>query len=388
VTFPRISRRALLTGSLGAGAAWVCAPFARAPAAPQPAGEPAEPSPAERAAMAASARAFMQSYAVPGFSVAVGHGGAMIYQDAFGWADRERNEPLSPMHLFRIASVSKPITSTAIFSLVEQGRLHLGDRIFGPGGVLGTEFGGPPYHQAVDQITLEHLLTHTGGGWSNNRDDPMFMNAGMSQGQLISWVLRERPLDHPPGQSYAYSNFGYCVLGRVIEKVSRQSYAGFVGETVLKRCGVADMAIAGNTLAQRRNGEVKYYGQHDDPYGMNVTRMDAHGGWIARPADLVQFAMHVDGFAAPPNILKPETIRTMTTASSANAGYAKGWSVNKANNWWHNGSLPGTSTIMVRTHSGFCWAAFTNTRRGDSALDGDLDKLIWTMVGQVKAWRA
>jgi len=338
--------------------------------------------------MAASARAFMQTYAVPGFSVAVGHGGRIIYQDAFGLADREKNEPVTPMHVFRIASVTKPITSTAIFALIEQGRLHLGDRIFGAGSVLGAEFGGPTYRPQVGEITLEHLLTHTCGGWSNNRDDPMFTNPGMNHAQLIEWVLRNRPLDHPPGQSYAYSNFGYCVLGRVIEKVSRQGYAAFVGDAVLRRCGVIDMAIAGNTLAQRRLGEVKYYGQNDDPYGMNVARMDSHGGWIARPADLVQFAMHVDGFAAPPNILKPDTIRTMTTASSANAGYAKGWSVNKANNWWHNGSLPGTSTLVVRTHSGFCWAAFINTRRSDSALDADLDKLIWTMVGEVKAWHA
>jgi hypothetical protein len=62
--------------------------------------------------------------------------------------------------------------------------------------------------------------------------------------------------------------------------------------------------------------------------------------------------VHVDGFAAPPNILKPEAIRTMTTASARNAGYAKGWEVNRANNWWHNGSLPGTATVAVRTHSG------------------------------------
>jgi CubicO group peptidase (beta-lactamase class C family) len=393
-----IARRTFMSGALGAGlnaglgagAAWVSGAFAPSPALAQPApGDVAEPTPAERAAMASSARAFMQTYAVPGFSVAVGHSGQIVYQDAFGSADREKNEALTPMHLFRIASVSKPITSAAIFSLMEQGRLQLGDRVFGPGGVLETDFGRPPYRPQVDQITLEHLLTHTCGGWSNSHDDPMFMNAGMNHAQLIEWVLHNRPLDHPPGQSYAYSNFGYCVLGRVIEKVARQNYAVFVADTVLKRSGVADMAIAGNTLAQRRRGEVKYYGQNrDDPYNMNVTRMDSHGGWIARPADLVQFAMHVDGFAAPPNILKPDTIRTMTTGSSANAGYAKGWSVNKANNWWHNGSLPGTSTLVVRTHSGFCWAAFTNTRRSDSALDGDLDKLIWTMVGQVKGWRA
>ena len=393
-----IARRTFLRRSLGlglgSGAAWAAGPFDPAagpfgpsPAAAQPAPvDPAEPTPAERAAMAASARAFMRTYAVPGFSVAVGHAGALIYQDAFGLADRDKGEPLTPQHLFRIASLSKPITSVAIFSLIEQGRLHLGDRIFGPGGVLGTDFGRPPYHPQVDQITLEHLLTHTGGGWSKDHDDPMFMNAGMNHAQLIGWVLRNRPLDHPPGQSFAYSNFGYCVLGRVIEKVSRQGYAAFVGDAVLKRCGVADMTIAGNTLAQRRRGEVAYYGQgNDNPYGMNVARMDSHGGWIARPADLVQFAMHVDGLSAP-NILKPDTIRSMTTASSADAGYAKGWAVNKAGNWWHDGSLPGTSTIMVRTHSGFCWAAFINTRRADSALDGDLDRLIWSMAAQVKGW--
>jgi CubicO group peptidase (beta-lactamase class C family) len=390
-------RRTFLTRSLSAGlsaglggTAWLAGPFGPSPAPAQGVPEgPAEPMPAERAAMASSARAFMQTYVVPGFSVAVGNAGRIIYQDAFGLADRDKNEPLTPMHLFRIASVSKPITSTAIFGLIEQGRLRLGDRIFGTGGVLGTDFGGPPYRPQVEEITIEQLLTHTGGGWSNTHDDPMFMNPGMSHAELIAWVLRNRPLDHPPGQAYAYSNFGYCVLGRVIEKLTRQNYPAFVSDAVLKRCGIVDMAIAGNTLAQRRRGEVAYYGQgRDNPYGMNVTRMDSHGGWIARPADLVQFAMHVDGFAAPPNILKPETISAMTTASSANAGYAKGWAVNKANNWWHNGSLPGTSTIVVRTHGGFCWAAFINTRRADSPLDGDLDRLIWSMAGQVKSWHA
>jgi hypothetical protein len=115
--------------------------------------------------------------------------------------------------------------------------------------------------------------------------------------------------------------------------------------------------------------------------------MDAHGGWIARPADLVQFAMHVDGFAWPPNILKPQTIQTMTTGSTANPGYAKGWAVNKSDNWWHTGSLPGTTTIVVRTHGGFCWAAFTNGRRQNSQIDGDLDKLNWNMIRQVESWR-
>ena len=246
---------------------------------------------------------------------------------------------------------------------------------------------GPPYRldlRGVDDITVEDLLTHTSGGWSNSKADPMFMNLGMNHAQLIEWTLRSRPLDHSPGQQYAYSNFGYCVLGRVIEKVTGQPYAAFVRNSVLKRCGVNDMTIAGNTLAERRPEEVKYYGEgNDNPYGMNVTRMDSNGGWIARPADLVQFLMHVSGFATPPNILKPGTIAIMTAPSDANSGHAKGWMVNKANNWWHTGGLPGTATIAVRTHSGFCRAAFANTRCSNTKLD----KLVWDMVREVKSWQ-
>jgi CubicO group peptidase (beta-lactamase class C family) len=383
------SRRTFLTRALCGAVAASAGASGTAPAAAQPAGSvPDEPSGPERAAMAEQARGYMQAYAVPALSVAIGHGGRIIYLDAFGLADREKREPVTPMHLFRIASVTKPITSVAIFSLIEDGRLKLDDRVFGPSAVLGTDYGHPPYRPGVANITIEHLLTHTGGGWGNEHDDPMFMHPDMNHAQLIAWVLRERPLDHSPGQNYAYSNFGYCVLGRVIEKTTRQSYPAYVREAVLRRCGIADMAIAGNTLAERRRGEVRYYGQGDNPYGMNVARMDSHGGWIARPADLVQFVMHVSGFAAPPSILKSETIRIMTTASSADAGYAKGWAVNKANNWWHNGSLPGTATIAVRTHSGFAWAAFVNTRRSGSALEGDLDRLVWKMAAQVKSWHA
>jgi hypothetical protein len=96
--------------------------------------------------------------------------------------------------------------------------------------------------------------------------------------------------------------------------------------------------------------------------------------------------MRVDGYARPPNVLKPRTIQTMTTASAANPAYAKGFNINKYDNWWHTGALPGTTTIAVRTHGGFCWAAFTNTRREDSEIDDDLDQLNWNMVGKVESW--
>jgi hypothetical protein len=120
---------------------------------------------------------------------------------------------------------------------------------------------------------------------------------------------------------------------------------------------------------------------------MNVRRMDSHGGWIATPTDLVQFLMHVDGYARPANILRPHTIQAMTTAPSYSPDYAKGFCINKSGNWWHNGSLPGTSTIAVRTHGGFCWAAFTNVNRPNTKMDDELDELNWSMARQVSEWR-
>jgi CubicO group peptidase (beta-lactamase class C family) len=355
----------------------------------QPASSVPPPTADEAAAMAALAGAFMQKYDVPALSVAIGSGGAMVYQEAFGVADRENRVAATPENLFRIASVTKTLTSVTIFSLIEAGHIKLADKVFGQGAITGLDYGKPPFHPGIEDITIEHLLTHTSGGWPNNDGhDPMFHNPEMSQHELIAFTLRTRPLDHPPGENYAYSNFGFCVLGRVIEKITGRPYADYVRTAVFERCGITDMTIAGNTLSQRRPGEVKYYGQgRENPYDMNITRMDSHGGWIARPADFVQFIMHVDGFAVPPNILTPQTLAIMTTASTANPHYAKGWEVNDANNWWHNGTLPGTETLAVRTHSGFCWAAFTNTRRTGSDMGVDLDRLIWTMVRQVKAWR-
>jgi CubicO group peptidase (beta-lactamase class C family) len=319
-------------------------------------------------------------------AIAIAFRGQLRYEEAFGMADGERGERLTPAHRFRIASVSKPITACTIMDLVERGRLKLDDRVFGRGTILGTDYGRAPYKRYVEDVTVEHLLTHTAGGWPNDGTDPMFHQPTMSVTELISWTLDSIPLTSAPGAQYAYSNFGYCVLGRVIEILTGSRYEDHVRSRILSRCGIGDMTIAGNSLADRLPGEVRYFGQDgENPYGMNVRRMDSHGGWIASARDLVSFVTHVDGFTTTPNILRADTIARMVTASTANAGYAKGWAVNRQNNWWHTGSLPGTETIMVRTAGGFAWAALTNTRRRGS-MGRDLDDLVWKMVAQVTSW--
>jgi hypothetical protein len=146
------------------------------------------------------------------------------------------------------------------------------------------------------------------------------------------------------------------------------------------------MRIGGDKLRDRIAGEVVY----DDPaaYGdtVKMRRMDSHGGWIASATDLVQFAMHVDGFDTTPNILRKETVKTMTTPPTVVDRYACGWAVNSVPNWWHAGSLPGTASLLVRTARGLCWAALANGRT--KGIDTALDSLMWKMVKAVPAWEA
>lgn len=286
-------------------------------------------------------------------------------KEAYGVAHLETEEKLNTGHRFRIASISKPITSTAVFLLVEQGKLKLDDLIFGEAGIL--KMAGP------ERITTKHLLTHTSGAWKNDRDDPMFKRVDDDHAALIAWTLETYPPKDDPGVAYAYSNFGYCLLGRVIEKVSGQSYEEFVRENVLKPCGAEAMTIGTG------DREVGYYMERKPlTYEMNVARMDAHGGWIGTPSELVEFALRVDGVAKPPDLLNEESLKTMTARSGVNEDYACGWSVNKFGNYWHGGSLPGLSSLLVRTAGGYCWAACVNTRM--AGIGSALDKLMWKLA--------
>jgi CubicO group peptidase (beta-lactamase class C family) len=344
--------------------------------------------PAERDAISAVADEYMAMFNIPGLSVAIGKDGEIVYAEGFGVVSPTLETRVNPSHLFRIASITKPITSVSIFSLVEQGRLRLADRVFGEHGIL-SEYQLPANDQFMGEITVDHLLTHTVGGWDNTKNDPMFAHEEMEHRHLIAWTLENLPLSQQPGTRYAYSNFGYCLLGRVIEKITGQSYADYIRESVLEPSQIQGMRIAGNSLQDRVDGEVIYHRQEGDrsPYGMNVARMDSHGGWLARPRDLVRFINHVYGTAQDPAIMKAETVLTMTTPPAVHHGYARGWFVTGPNRW-HGGSLPGTSAIMVHTPSGLCWAALANSRDRFSKSVLGLDRAVWNMVRKVKAWDA
>jgi CubicO group peptidase (beta-lactamase class C family) len=325
----------------------------------------------------------MTKHSIPGLSLAITRDDRLVYAQGFGFADTSTGVIVHPDNLFRIASVSKPITAIAVMRLIEQGKLSLSSKVFGSGSLLGTTFGTNPYSTRTLSITVQHLLEHT-SGYSNAEGDPMFMNLDMTQSQLITWVLDNRQPTSDPGTKHEYLNFGYCLLGRVIEKVTGQSYERQTRIDVLNAAPQRTMmSIGGDTVGERQPMEVTYY--PSDAYKLKVRRFDAHGGWIARPIDLVGVLTRVDGFSMRPDIIKPETLRTMWTPSTANSGYGKGWIV--ASNWkGHNGAITGTIAYLVRRDDGFGFAVTANTRPAGDEFVGELKSVIDGIIDSVAAW--
>ena len=334
-------------------------------------------------------REYMQQFGVPGLALTFARGDRVLYTGCFGNADRPSRQPVRPDSLFRIASNSKAFTAAAVLLLAEAGRLKLTDRPLAPDGLLReyASLGRP--QNWLHAITIHELLTHTGGGWANDDNDPMFEQPRLDQDQLIRWTLQTHALSAAPGQKYAYSNFGYCLLGRVIEHASGQRYAAFVRERVMRAPRIADMRIGAKEPAPN---EVRYCGQGgEDAYGFNVARMDSHGGWIATSQDMARFLAALfapqDGDGAP-GIVSAQSLRTMTTGTHANKSYGCGLELNPEGNAWHNGSLPGTMSIMVHTKSGMSWAVVVNTRSKSDAAFSRLDSMMWQIAQSVPQWRA
>jgi CubicO group peptidase (beta-lactamase class C family) len=176
----RVTRRTVLQASL-LGVAGMLRAMPTAAQSP-----PAGPTPTERERLAHLAADLMDWYEAPGLSVAIATKGEPVYVEALGFADKERQETLTTQHRFRIASVTKPITSAGILLLMQADRLRLTDHVFGPNSILGDEYKTPPNRQDIERITIEHLLTHTSGGWPNDHDDPTFKNKEMRHLELIS----------------------------------------------------------------------------------------------------------------------------------------------------------------------------------------------------------
>ncbi len=368
---------------------------------------------------------FVQDNAVPGAALAVAKDGQLVYARGFGYADPDAKTPVAPRARFRIASISKPITAAAILRLLQAGKLKLDDRAFDR-----LPYAAPPgttEDPRLRQITIRQLLQHTGGFDRDRSFDPLFEPIRISKAlditpppepeDIIRYMMG-RKLDFDPGTRYAYSNFGYCVLGRLIEKLGGTRYERFVRDEVLAPLGMRDTQL-GMTLKRARR-EVRYLDPKGRtglavlgsdrgkpvplPYGVwSLESLDSVGGWISSAPDLVRFASSLDDPQHCP-ILSAESIRTLFARPAGPPGhdakgkpktvyYGCGWSVRVvgeggAINTWHTGSLAGTATILVRRHDGLCWAVLFNARENARGqyLAGLIDPLVHQAADRVKRW--
>lgn len=314
-----------------------------------------------------------------GVSVAIMHKGRLVYSRGFGYANQAAGEWAGPMHRFRIASISKPITAAGILKMIDGNKFDLDDKVFGGVGVLGTQYGNGNYSTREKAISIRHLLSHT-TGWV--AEGPMWDNSyGVDHNAIMDWTLDNNEPSFTPGSKYDYMNLDYHVLGRIIEKYSGKTYETYIKESVLKPCGITGMELGNQTLAGRKAREVVYYDPAGgDPYTeINPKRMDANGGWISTAIDLLQFLRRIDNESYPADILS-ETNRTrMRNYAFTGGNYGLGW-LPTPDGEGHNGCMTGTSSFMVDRNNGNAYTVLANKRTGCSwelrtALDGIMDKL-------------
>ena len=335
--------------------------------------------------------AFMQQFGIPGGAAAVAKDGRLVYARAFGHRDLAGKIPAKPNDRFRIASSSKPVTAVRVMQLIEAGKLHLDDRAFD---VL-AEFAPPNGTQEdprLRTITIRNLLEHT-GGFDSSKTDPQFDALRVAADALgkprpathddVIRYMMGRPLAFDPGTKYVYSNLGYNVLGRAIEKLTGTPYEADVKANVLAPAGVTRMAIGRSLRKDIFPDEAEAWDSPEFPtnyavfedvlepqpssYGsFSMDTIDAHGGWVASAVDLTRFLNAVGGTTGK-QLLAPATVKTMlgkpdlAQYRSADQYYAMGWNTSPGVVMSHNGAITwGTSSTVGRLPGGITYAICFN----------------------------
>ena len=358
---------------------------------------------------------FLKTFNAAGASVAIAYQGNLVYERAFGYSDVAKKKTLQPNETFRIASLSKTITSAAILRLVQQRKFALDDKIVPllERKSLRLPTGSDPRWQ---DITVRHLLQHSGGWQQDLSGDPLFQVVeitaafGLKKSASFRHLIRhqmKRPLDFDPGSRVAYNNFGFLLLGRIVEAVTDQDYPDAVAELVLQPAKMQHTLQGRTPLRLKQPSEPIYHMQTTtflapywtslddfsrgdstfaedvpDPYGRwKLELMDSTGGWLSTASDLVNFATALDADPAP--LLLPLTIQDLISQpatgpeQSSSLWTGLGWTVwspfrEEPTNLKHvrislNGALAGSSTVLSHSSADWTFAVLFNC---DESQDG------------------
>ncbi len=371
-------------------------------------------------------RELMRTRGVRAGTLAIAHDGRLVF--AHGYTRGETGYPLTrPNSLFRAASCSKPLTSILVHKMLREGG---GEGRSGSPSLkekilsllhIGGEPADAPADPRFGDITVDELLTHS-AGWARSRanPDPVFNDyppgseirnrLPADRGGFLSYMLRQ-PLQFAPGSRSVYDNFGYFLLGRMLESLPMgvgKSYQSIADDLLFKPLGLSRPRFGGSRYEERAPGEVLYhtavpYLQANPSRGgapwvaggygdFDVGNMDAAGAWLLSAPDYAKVLAAFDLGAGNP-ILGPQATATMWGRSGFGEAL-RGWFALKlpigngdtAVAKWHNGLFPGTSTLVFYHPQKWSFVMFLNrdlSPQPDGPHEGrDLARL----AEGIKAW--
>jgi CubicO group peptidase (beta-lactamase class C family) len=322
--------------------------------------------------------AWMEAFSVPGTQVAVMHEGRLVLSRGYGVQSVDRSDPVREENLFRIGSLSKPLTGLAFLQIVEGGMATLDDRPFA---VLVDHYtplpGGAIDHRLLS-VTARDILRHqTGHG--NREVDQVAWRAVWQHGETeIDRIYRYalgHPLDHDPRTVYQYTNFNTKTIARYMEVLTGTDIESHMRAAFMAPAGVERMAFGRSALHERDPMEVRY---HDETGALTalmdaddhvMVHWDASGAWIGSATDVLRVVRAaLEGTPDTPAFLSAETRAEISTrnpdvSGSANFFMGLHWSINlsgPAPVWSHTGAARGAWAGLSYDHRGIAWALLSN----------------------------
>lgn len=302
----------------------------------------------KREKIQAAASEFLKTSSAPGVAVAVVLDGKTVWAQGFGKADLENPSPATPGTLFRLASVSKPLTATAILQLVERGKLDLDAEV---------QTYCPAFPKKEWPITSRQLLGHLAGirhynpdGKGDVPDDSARHFASM---EVSLTLFANDPLVSQPGTAFHYSTYGYTLLGCVLEGAAHEKYLDYMRANIFAPAGMAATQADDNSAIILHRS--RWYHREEKGPVQNAGVLDSSykipgGGFISSAEDMARYeeAMLAD------KLVKRSTRNLLWTAQKTTDGkfteYGMGWGVSKKfglNLYGHNGGQQGTSTSIT-----------------------------------------
>jgi CubicO group peptidase (beta-lactamase class C family) len=263
-------------------------------------------------------RAHVGNNDVPGLAIAVSRGGEVLWEEGFGWADRERHVQATPTMPFYIASVTKSVTATAVMHLAERGRLRLDDPV---NKYLGATKVHSPVWNSSD-ATIRRVMSQTSGlttfsRWCINATDPHC--------DIDSEIERYGVLVWPPGEVFDYSNLSYGIMGDVVARVSGESFESYLRTAIFQPLNMQDCYLVPGGTAKRTSAQYDQKTHTRSP--SRVSGHEGASGLHCSARDLLSFGMfNLKEHLGPGSPLSIRDIDDMHSAQPGTAGqYGFGW---------------------------------------------------------------